>query len=141
MLYLSLRVLHLISMATWFGVGLFTPGDIRRPLAAGGDTSHLRDRVNRVSRVGAGFGWLTFLSGIGLIISMGGMGAVPVPIHIALTLTLVKRTWNKLEELLLAGASAETTAPLVKRGAMFAGIFQTLWLINLLLMVLRHNLI
>ena len=149
MLYLILRIVHLVSMATWFGVGLFVPGDIRRTLAAGGDTVGLRDRVNRVSRVASAFGWLTFLSGIGLIFAMGGMGAVPVPIHIALTLTLVTllfntfgtgRVWKQLDTALAAGASAESVAPQVKRMAMFSGIFQTLWLVNLLLMVLRHNL-
>ena len=75
---------------------------------------------------------------------------MPVPIHIGLTLTLVAigvgalglgGTWRRIDAQLKEGASRESVAPLVKRTAMFSGIFQLLWLVILLLMVFRHTLI
>ncbi len=149
MLYLVLKSVHLICMATWFASGLFLPGDVRRTLSSpAGDLDLLRDRVRRMSMIAMVFGTLTLLTGLALIFERGGFGAVPVPIHIGLLLTLFQigagvgmgHVWNGLDTQLKQGTPRTKVVAGAGRLSMLAGIFQLLWLVTLLLMVFRHNL-
>ena len=149
MLYLNLRLFHILFMATWFGAMLFAPGDAKRAIAAGPEhLSLLRDRMRRAGRVSSTSAFLTVASGVALIFSMGGMGAVPVPIHIGLlggiigwVLTGVfSYTWKQIDAGIESGTSAQDLAPLAKRLSMIAGMFHLSWLGTLVLMVYRNNL-
>ena len=146
---LVLRTVHLISMATWFAAALFMPGDVRRTLESpNSDLELLRGRANRAVRLATVFSWATLLSGIALIFAVGGFGEVPPPIHISLLLALVAigvgaglgSTWRKIDAELQKGTPRDQVAPMAKKLAMFSGIFQLLWLVILLLMVFRNNL-
>ena len=146
--YFALRAVHLIFMGSWFGATLMFPGDLRRSLTDNrADLGLTYERAKRVGTVATVFGWGTFLSGVALIVWLGGMGAVPVPVHIGLTLTLVMigvgwlgigRTVTQMGALIADGASREALSPLARRVSMLSGIFQLLWLMNLLLMVFRN---
>jgi len=150
LLYLSLRLVHIGCMALWIGAIFFCSGDVRRTLASPeGNLDLLRERMSRSLKISASAGGLTVLSGIGLIVVLGGMGAVPVPIHIGLTVGFVMlgvgggvvgRSWKAIDAALAAGGSRESVAPLVKRLAVGNGIFHGLWLLTLVLMVFRSGL-
>lgn len=150
MIFLSLRAVHLMFMGTWFGVSLFAAGDMRRTLATPPDAATLAllsDRMRRTGRMAGISGIITWLSGLALIVYLGGMASVPWPIHLALTLALVMigigiggiaRTWNRIAEALEGGASVDDVRPLMKRISALSGVFHLLWLICFLLMVFRY---
>ena len=150
MVYLVLRLLHLLFMATWIGAVFFTSGDVRRTLDAG--PSHLallRDRVGRSTRLAGLSGILTIVTGIGMIVLLGGMGAVSPGIHIGLTIALlalvvggvgIGGSWRKIDAGLGEGKSVADLAPLLKRMKIATMVFQTLWLVGLIAMVFRAQL-
>lgn len=146
MLVLALRFIHIIAMTLWFAAGVFATSDIRRSLANPAEIPGLRVRMKKTGIFAIIGGVLTILTGVGLIFSLGGFGAVPVPIHIALLLSVVQagiggggigRTWAQIEAKLDAGADPAAVQPLVARIAMMGGIFHALWAINLGLMIFR----
>ncbi len=147
MLYLSLRLVHLVFMGTWFGSNLLSIRDVKTSFAAGpAHLPGLRDRMMRSGRLATISGGLTLLSGFGLIFMLGGFSSVPRAIHIGLATGIacsivgaagVGRTWMLIEKKLDAGAEPSTLEPLLKRLTMLSGIFQLLWLVSLVLMVFR----
>ncbi|MBL9039188.1 MAG: hypothetical protein JNG84_11770 [Archangium sp.] len=148
MLILSLRLVHFIFMAMWFGASLFATRDVRTSIAAGPTAfPGLRDRMKRTSIASMISGPMVLLTGLGLIFAMGGFAAMPKAIHIALGLAIVMSvvgavgvggTWDKIDAQLTADATPEKLAPLVRRLAMFGGIFHGLWTAVLVLMVFRY---
>lgn len=146
MLYLTLRFVHIAAMAAWFAPVLFVAGDTRRSIEAG-DLAGLRVRTARGGQLAAGAGIVTLLTGVALIFTLGGMGGVPVAIHVGLTLGIVMwllgafgigGTARKIDAAIGAGAGKEQLLPLARRLSMLAGIFHLLWALTLGLMVFRH---
>ncbi len=147
MLYPTLKLLHLLFMATWIGAVFFASGDVRRTLEAGPEHIPLmRDRVGRSLRIAAPSAALTILTGVALIFALGGMGRVPLGIHIGLATGLlawfvsgagIGQSWRKLSAGLDEGADPASLAPLVQRMKIGTMAFQTLWLLTLVLMVFR----
>ncbi len=147
MLYLGLRFVHIAAMAAWFAPMLFMAGDARRSIEAGGDLAPLRARLGRAGAVAGAGGTLTVITGIALIFAMGGFGAVPIPIHVGLTLGLVLwalgaigmgGTVRKLDAAIAAGAPKEELLGFARRMSALTGVFHLLWLASLGLMVFRN---
>lgn len=146
MTLLLLRLLHLLGMTLWFGGAIFANSDMRRSFANPTEIPGLRGRMKRagiVSTVGA---VATLATGFGLIFATGGMGAVPVPIHIGMTLGLIlagvggaiAMAWSGIETTLDAGQPPEAALPLVKRIRVLGAVFHALWFVTLCLMVFRN---
>ncbi len=143
-----LKLLHLVFLDAWFGSVLFVAGDVRRTVATdGADLDLLRDRCARYKRISMVSAILTLATGFGLIFTLGGMGAVPFPIHISILTGLaalvvgaagIGKTWQRIDGRLSGGASAADVAGDVKKLGMFTMVFHTLWLGTLVLMVFRH---
>ena len=143
--YLLLRLAHLLFVATWFGVGLTLPGDIRRTLARGRPhVDSLPERMKRVGFISLGSGIAAIGAGLGLIFVRGGFAVVAHRIHAGLALGLVLLgvgvagflTRQKIAKVILDGGDLAAATSLAKRNSMFNGIEQTLWLAILALMVL-----
>jgi len=146
MTYLTLRLLHIASMAVWFGAMLFLSGDVRRTLAAGPEHADLlRTRCKRATVAAAAAGGITLLTGFGLIGVLGGMGAVPPAVHMGMTVSIVMlflgggvgRTWRSIDAGLAEGKPGADLMPLSKRITILTGIFHLLWVLTLITMVFR----
>jgi uncharacterized membrane protein len=88
--YLILKVLHISCAAAWFGYGVGLAGDVRRTLALGRPhTESLVARTSRSTRVTIICGWLTFLTGVGVIFATKSVGSIPGRILAGGALTLV----------------------------------------------------
>ena len=77
---------------------------------------------------------------------MGGFGSVPVVIHISIVTAfiawvvggaIIGRNAAAIEKGLEEGAEPESLKPLAKKIAMGVGIFHSLWLVTLIMMVFR----
>lgn len=152
MLYLVLKLIHYAGMSLWFGASLPVAGNVRRALDSSPEAlPAVLQNARRAGRVSSIAGWITILSGVALIFTLGGFGAVPIPIHIALTLALVMAgigafglggTVNKMIAAAEGGGEGTLAEVQGLRGrlAMFSGIFQGLWVLVLVLMVWRNQL-
>ncbi len=139
------KLLHILSMAVWFGVGLGVAGDVRRTIARGKPhTEMLAARVGRTLTIAAVGGLATICTGIALILLSGGMKGVPPRIHAglgislvayALLLVVIRPAAARLDEVLAKGNTDEATS-IAKRLAMTTGIDHLLKLSVLVLMVL-----
>ena len=146
MLLALVKVLHVLSAATWFGFGLRTAGDVRRTLDRGKPhTDLLVARMAAVPMTTPAAATLTVLTGLGLIFLSGGFAGVPVRIHIGFGLTLVlailalgvaNPTWRAIAKLLGSGADPAQARPLARRFAMLTGVGHLLWVAVLALMIL-----
>lgn len=129
-LYSLLRLAHIGSMAFWLAGGVLVPGDIRRTVALGKPhTTALVARVNRSARITIGSAAATVLTGLALVFSQGGFGAMPVRIHIGLALTLATfavgatladPAWRKVEKILDADGDLDEARRHARR---FMGAF------------------
>jgi hypothetical protein len=149
MITLSLRLVHLVFMATWIGAVMFITGDVKRSLAGG--TQHhdlLQDRMRRSLRLANLSAIVTIGTGFALIDSVGGMGAVSPAIHSGMTLALlawlaagvgIGGAWKKIVSGLDQGQDLAALAPLLKRLKISAMVFQSLWIVTLVLMVFRSQ--
>jgi hypothetical protein len=143
--FLILKIFHIAFAGTWFGTGISMSGDIRRTLAMGRPhTESLVTRINRTTKVTIACGWLTLLTGVGVIFSTGGFGSLPWRITVGGALTLVifaiggflaRPTWGGIVSVIEGGGDLAAARPLVRRFGMISGIIQTLWLAVLVLMV------
>lgn len=147
MLYLGLRFVHIAAMAAWFAPMVFMAGDARRSIEAGGDLAPLRARLGRSGTIAGVGGMLTLITGVALIFAMGGFGAVPIAIHVGLTLGIVMwalgafgmgGTSRKLDAAIAAGAPKEQLLALARRMSALTGVFHLLWVATLGVMVFRH---
>ncbi|NUP06654.1 MAG: hypothetical protein HOW73_11420 [Polyangiaceae bacterium] len=144
--YYAIRIVHLLSMAVWFATPLTIVSDLKKSIARGKPhTDVVVSRVERQLSIATIGAILTILSGLGMIFSLGGFGAVSPRIHAGFTLALVvltveffplKGTVARLGES-LASENARDAQPLVKRVGMFAGITHFLKLTILILMVIK----
>jgi len=145
MAFSVVKLLHILSMAVWFGIGLSVASDVKRTLARGKPhTELLGARVGRTLLIAAVGGLATLATGIGLIVLSGGMKGVPPRIHAglglsivayALLLVVIRPLAARLDEVIAKGTAEEATT-LAKRLAMMTGIDHTLKLVVLVLMVL-----
>ena len=141
---LILKIFHIAFAAPWFGGTLSTVGDIRRTIALGAPhLGPLHARLRRIGLIARISGLATLLSGVGLIFYFGGFAKVATRFHIALGLTILSAVVGVViakttDSLIAQGESADqaTLQPLAKRIAMFSGIFQLLWFVNLCIMVI-----
>ncbi len=136
-MYEILKLVHLLSMAVWFGATLTIASDARRSLALG--KAHVTELVTRIDRsavISMAFGLVTIVSGVALIFQLGGFKAVSPRIHTSLLLALIALA---LEMMALRPAIARLSEEGAKPGkiAMFGGIGHLLKLVILVLMVLR----
>lgn len=141
-----LITLHVLCVATWWGVPLTSPGMVRRGLAGGEKTFKAATiTASRMGMIAGISGILSLVTGLVLVFNQGGFSAVAPTIHVSLTLVIVmlgisfglmKPTGGKL----LAAAESwsdqtpTAVAPLLKRMAMGGGILQLLWMVVLVLM-------
>lgn len=148
MLYFAIRIVHLLSMAVWFAAPLSVASDLKKNVARGKPhTDFVVARVERTLNIAGVGAVLTIVSGLGMIFSLGGFGAVSPRIHAGFTFALitlaveffvVKGTLSRL------GTSLESENPrdvqsLVKRFSMVTGITHLLKLIILVLMVVKFD--
>jgi hypothetical protein len=129
-LYSLLRLVHIASMAFWLAAGVSAPGDIRRTLALGKPhTTALVARVNRSACLTIGSAIATVLTGLALVFSQGGFGAMSARLHVgfALTLatfavgaTLANPAWQRIEKILQADGDLDEAR---RHGRRFAGAF------------------
>jgi hypothetical protein len=89
-LLFALKVLHVLAAAVWLGASLTVPADIRHALGLGPPHSReLLTRLRAVGRLMNTSALLTLLTGIALVLAVGGFGSVPHRIHAGLVLTLL----------------------------------------------------
>ena len=148
MIILIFKVLHIACAAVWWGVPMSMSRDIRTTICLGQPhAGALISRVNRSRVIAIGAGLATIISGIGLVLLVGGFALVPTPIHIALTLSFILlsseylwegRTWSRLIECIRSRESDEVTRGVVRRMSLIGGLQHTLWFFVLVLMVFRH---
>lgn len=142
-LFYLFLLLHVITAAAWFGMGLRIPGQARGATTADGPASsalleegarsvYLMDIMIVLTIL---FSYATFFLG-------GGFGGNPVSFHIALTLILIlagvhflmiRSGWKGLERG-LAGNEPQYVESSRKKVVIGAGIGHTLWLVLLILM-------
>jgi hypothetical protein len=138
-----LLFLHILSAAVWLGAALWVAGDVRRTLALGKPfVSALPARVSAGRRLDHGAGAATMLTGIALIVVIGGhprtgiiLGFLLALARLAVAGALYRPTWVRLAARLSAGEDVPPTDPAVKRLSMLSGIEHALWLGALGLMV------
>ena len=152
LLYPGLLLLHVVSMAVWFGGGFGLPNDIRKTLARGKPhTEMLAARVNRALGLATLAAIITIGTGFGLIFAKGGFASVPHRIHAGMAIALVSlgvllfmiRPRAAQLEKALASGEGKDLRTIQKRIGMATGIDHLLKLIVIVLMVvpiesLRH---
>ena len=148
MTLIVLRWLHLLFMTSWFGASLFVAGDVRRTLnTEGANTDLLKNRLKHAQFVTGASAWLTLLSGIALIVQLGGMAAVPTGVHLGLGMTVlmiglhavgIGGTIGQINTQLDEGAEPMSLMPLSYRLTVLHGVFHFMWVSTLAMMVFRH---
>jgi hypothetical protein len=142
----TLVILHIITAAAWFGLGLRITGQARSVVDAGTNAgAALADATGRSISLMNVFAVLTFVFGLASLFAGGGFSVYGWPYHTSITLVLllvgvqlvlIRGSWNKLTGTLGSDASAAQSA--AKRLAAGTGIGHLLWLSTLVLMYMRH---
>lgn len=141
-------VLHISAAAMLLGAGTGLMGHLRRTLEVGGEAFRLAtldgERRGRIMGICS---LVTLLTGLGLIFLMGGFKAAPLNFHIALgnmlvaiavSAAIVKPASAKLVEIAARPElDRASVPPLLKKLQISQGILHTLWLANLVLMLVR----
>lgn len=87
--YVALKIVHILSMAVWFGGGAGVIADLRRTLPLGPNHwEAARARTNDGARRTIAAGVSTLLTGLALVFAAGGFRHVSPRIHLGLALTL-----------------------------------------------------
>jgi uncharacterized membrane protein len=89
-LLFALKIAHVAAASVWMGGSLTVPRDIRRTLALG--QPHAGELMPRLRGVASIMNWsalATLLSGVALVLVVGGFALVPHRIHAGLLLTLL----------------------------------------------------
>lgn len=147
-LYKFVLVVHISAAAVTLGASVGLLRHLRRALEAGPTSFALaaEDAARRGKIMGT-TAFMTLGTGLGLIFIVGGFKAVPLNIHIALSLmllavavsvTIMRPSAARI--LALSKQAALDTAGIsqtIKRLAMGQGILHLLWLCILVLMVVR----
>ncbi|TNF23391.1 MAG: hypothetical protein EP329_27680 [Deltaproteobacteria bacterium] len=142
-----LLILHVAVAATAFGVSLAPSGTLKRAKALGWDALRAATvDFKRRDGMAAIAGFLVLVTGLALIMAVGGFKGLPPEYHAALGIVVVmnvlgavfnRPTANKLIAAAQAQDEAGVTAG-IKRAAMGAGIMQLLWTVTLVLMFLHR---
>jgi len=140
-----LVILHITCAAILFGLPLGLPGTCRRAMAASQGALQVAaaDAV-RKGKILGGASLLTLVTGVSLIMSVGGFGAAPKNFHAALGLMIVAIVVSAGiirpagSNLVIAAAGDTLNQDLanksIKKMAMGSGILQLMWLSMLALM-------
>jgi uncharacterized protein YjeT (DUF2065 family) len=137
--YYLLRFLHITATATWIGAALWVPGDVRRTLARGAPhTELLVPRVDTALKLDLWAGIASILTGLVLMLAIGGHPATRLMVGLGLALVLlglvafgVFPAWRRIKASLATGGDPGA----VKKLAAFNGIAHALWLAALATMV------
>lgn len=141
-------LLHVITAAAWFGLGLRLAAQARKTLNQDHPAAvALSEDVQRSVRLMGIFIVLTFLFGLGAFFIGGGFAAYGPLYHTSLLLIfilillqyfVIRPTWAKIQK---GVAAQEPSGELVgyrKRIAMTVGIGHLIWLVVLVLMFWRN---
>lgn len=139
-------VLHVITAAAWFGLGLRVAGRARKVIELGGDAGAAlaSDGADSVWQMNL-FVVLTLVFSLGAFIAGGHFAAYGPIYHSSVTLIVllvldqlfvIRPGWNALQDA-VAGASldADAAESARKRVAIGTGVGHLLWLIMLVLML------
>lgn len=147
MILLLLRFFHIIFASVWFSSAFFIPKDLRNTLEKGSPhTELLKERVISTQKINVPTGFLTFLTGMGLIFANGGFSSVPKSIHTSILLTIavividlavLGGIWKKISVIIDSNAGLDEAKKLSKKYSMFLGIEHLLRTIILILMVFK----
>jgi hypothetical protein len=147
MLFSILVVLHVITAAAWFGLGLRIAGRARKVTDLSGDAAAALASDGQASvRQMNIFVVLTFLFSIGAFIAGGHFEAYGPLYHTSVTLIVlltldqlfvIRPGWNALQAAVSGGASVEAGAAesARKKVAIGTGVGHLLWLVMLVLML------
>ncbi len=143
-----LRFAHFLSMAIWIAAALQVTAQLR---ALSSDPSPDSPAFKASSGSTGPLGHLgavgSLATGVGMIVSLGGMGAVPWPIHASLLFGLVmwgllafaERGLSSVHSAIGAGRSdRDTLAGSLRRYRLVTVGFHVLWTLTLGFMVFRH---
>lgn len=149
-IYVLLRVVHIFCAALWFGAPLGVVKLLKTGLEGGADTFRLAAAVGAKRGAMAGIaGILTLVTGVTIIIHMGGFGVVASQIHAAMlvavvmlgiSLAVLKPLGSQLSEIAAKKLDDEgrgrARAILKKMGPITHSI-HAMWLLLLILMYWR----
>ena len=147
MLFSILVLLHIITAAAWFGLGLRVAGRARTVIGLGDDAAAALAEDGQASvRQMNIFAVLTFLFSIGAFIAGGHFAAYGPLYHTSVTLIVllvldqlfvIRPGWNALRDAVTEGASgaAEAAESARKKVAIGTGVGHLLWLVMLVLML------
>ena len=131
-----MKVIHITAAAVWLGHKVLIPRDLERNIPPGGDrASDAVTRVDMAERVGQTTGALTLLSGVLLIVLVGGFdvvsewiyaGAALVVLSFAIGATVARPAWLEVKAKLAAGEPVRTVEP-VRRLRSVLVIESLLW--------------
>jgi len=140
-----LRLVHILSIAVWFGPKLLVPADVRRAIGDGdAAVASAIQRINLVQKVAISASMVTLASGLVMIFRLGGFAAVPTRIHAGFGMTLglfglgafgVDRAWKRFREAAAAGRPKPDLQKLERRLSHVMTAENVLWLAVLVLMV------
>lgn len=147
-MHILLVTFHVTCAAILFGLSLGLTGSCRRAMARGHEALRAAaEEVNRKGKILGGASVLTLLSGVSLIMSIGGFAAAPKNFHAAMGLMMVAMVISfgilkpAGESLVLAtegDSIKEDLANLsLKKMAMGSGILHLMWIGMLMLMFAR----
>jgi hypothetical protein len=143
----GVRLIHILSIALWFGPKILVPADLRRAIGDGGEAmeSAIR-RINLVQKVAIAASMVTLASGLGMIFLSGGFSHVPHRIHAGLALTLaifglgafgVDKAWARIRVAAKEGKSKVELYEMERRLSFLMTIENIIWCGILFLMVFR----
>lgn len=148
MTLITLRFLHITFMALWIGALSFVSGDVRRTISATGpNVELLAARLRSYNRMANLGGIVTIITGFLLIFEIGGFKVVPKSIHSGIIVAiammgvqgaLISRNARIVAQELAKGTPGESLKPQMKKVLIGAGVFHTLWLVAVILMVFRY---
>jgi hypothetical protein len=142
MLKSILVLLHIITAAAWFGLGLRLAGRARTVLDLGGEagTALAADGQSAVRQMNI-FAVLTLVFSLGAFVAGGHFAAYGPLYHTSVTLIVlftldqlfvIRPGWNALQAALEGGGGAESAR---KKIAIGTGVGHLLWLVMLVLML------
>jgi hypothetical protein len=140
------KLLHVLSMATWLASSLWLASDARRSLAAGPEaTRAFVARARRSLTLERAAGGLTILTGLALLHFSGIWPNVRVGLWVGMSLAVLRAALTdaamvpavrRIEARLAEGAPPSALEPLAGRLATFSRAGHALWLAALSGMVL-----
>jgi uncharacterized membrane protein len=135
-----LRLLHVVSMASWLAASLWLAGDARRSLSAGaGEARAFLGRARAALRLDRIAGLCTILTGLGLLATLYGTPVWPprAGLHVGITLAIVRAgltdavlspTLRRIAAGVEGGQDSASLLPLARRMAAVSGAGHVAWL-------------